>query len=452
MSKLWGGRFKKKTDPRFEEFSSSYRRDVRLLPYELEVDRVHVQALRGCGVLTASEERRLLAAFKSRLKLDPKAEDIHTAVHQAVKAKVGVLADKLHTGRSRNELVGQSTRLYCKEHASRLCGLVRDLQRAWLRLAERHQNVLVPAMTHLQKAQVVSIAHICLAYVEMLERSRMRLEQAIVFSDVCVLGSGALAGVAFPLDQERMAKGLKLSRITPNSYDVSGDRDFLMNVLSCCAFLGTQLSRMAEDLLVDKTRRGSWWEIPAEFCTGSSMMPHKKNPDLIELVRGASGVFIGNLHGFLVTLKGLPTSYNRDLQWDKKFLFDSVETMEELLGTFIRMVSRLKTASSQQIAKDFDDTLYATDLADYLVKKKVPFATAHEQAGRIVMLSESTGVSISRIGPDLLKKIAPAVEGDVVDLFDPAHSVRLKRTRGGTHPNEVRKQIQRWKASLRGTK
>ena len=449
MAKLWGGRFKKATDPAFERFSSSFRSDIRLLPYELEVDRAHVRALRGCRVLTTGEERRLLGALNSRLKLDPRSEDIHTAVHEAVRKKVGALADKLHTARSRNELVSQSTRLYGKEHAAKLHSLVRELQRQWLRLAERHQNVMVPAMTHLQKAQVLSLAHICLAYVEMFERARMRLEQGVIFCDVCVLGSGALAGVTFPLNQKKIMRELKLARIVRNSYDIAGERDFLMNLLSCCAFLGTQLSRIAEDLSVDKTRQGSWWDIPAEFCTGSSMMPHKKNPDLIELTRGAAGIFIGNLHGFLVTLKGLPTSYNRDLQWDKKFLFDSIETMEGLLEAFIRMTSRLRVASPQQIKKNFDDSLYTTDLADYLVKKRVPFGTAHKQVGQIVVLSESKKVSISKIGLDLLKKIAPAIDGDVYDLFDADHSVRLKKTIGSTHPAEIKKQIARWKKELR---
>lgn len=448
MSKLWGGRFKKKMNPRFETFSSSYRWDVRLSSYELEVDRAHVRALRGCGILSAKEEKRLLAALNSRLTLDPSAEDIHTAVQKAVKRKVGALADKMHTGRSRNELVSQSMRLYCKDHALKLHALVRGLQQEWLRQAEKNQKVFVPAMTHMQKAQVVSLSHICLAYVEMLERSRMRLEQAAIFCDVCVMGSGALAGSTFALDQKKMMRQLKLGRIVRNSYDIAGDRDFLLNMLSCCAFLGTQLSRISEDLMIDQTRQGSWWVIPSEFCTGSSMMPHKKNPDLIELTRGAAGVFIGNLHGFLVTLKGLPTSYNRDLQWDKKFLFNSVETMEELLTTFTDMASRLKTASAEQIAKNFDDTLYATDLADYLVKKGVPFASAHEQAGRIVAYFEGR-LPLRDIPLDVLLRFAPAVDKDVENIFDPKHSVYLKKTTGSTNPVEVRRQIARWKKELR---
>ncbi|PIU39710.1 MAG: argininosuccinate lyase [Candidatus Omnitrophica bacterium CG07_land_8_20_14_0_80_50_8] len=455
--KLWGGRFKKRSDPRFERFSSSFRWDRKLLPYDLKIDAVHVRALRRCKVLSAVEEKKLLSAIAAlcksyqngSLRLKEDSEDVHTAVWTKLEQWVGPLADKLHTGRSRNDLVSQSTRLYCKDHAEQILVLAAQFQKAVIQKADAYQGVLIPGMTHLQNAQVLSLGHIFLAYAEMIERSKSTLEAAKVFMDVCVLGSGALAGVTFGLDQKRMARELGLSRVTNNSYDVSGDRDFLLNFLSCLAFFGTQISRIAEDLMIGQLKGFSLVELDQAYCTGSSMMPQKKNADFLELARGAEGVFAGNLIGMMTTLKGLPTSYNRDLQWDKKYIFDSVETCETLLQIFTGIFKTLKI--NEKRAKELlaDESLYATDLADTLVGSGVSFKAAHHQAGQIVSLSEATGIAISKIGLDLLKKIAPRIEGGVYRLFDARHSVRMKKTRGSTHPDEVKKQIKRWKLSLR---
>lgn len=455
-NKLWGGRFKKRTDPQFERFSSSFKWDYRLLPYDLKIDAAHVRALRGCGVLTARESARLLSAIaalgsqerRGTLKLNEAAEDVHSAVHEALRHRVGPLADKLHAARSRNDLVSQSTRLYCKAHALGIISLIRQLQGALVAKAYDWLEVLVPGMTHLQNAQALSLGHIVMAYVEMLERSTRRFELAVEMADICVLGSGALAGVNYPLDQRKIARELGLSRVTDNSYDVAGDRDFALHLASCVAFLGIHLSRMAEDLLIGQTKEFSMMDINEAFCTGSSMMPQKKNADFVELVRGAGGVFVSNLVGFLTVLKGLPTSYNRDLQWDKKFLFDSVENCEEILAILAPLFRALKVNSRRANELLKDESLYATDLADYLVTRGVPFASAHEQVGRIVSFAEKKGLPISKIGFDLLKQFAPAVDGGVYALFDAGHSVKMKKTQGSTHPREVRKQIRAWKKKL----
>ncbi len=457
QKKLWGGRFKKKIDPRFEKFSASLQWDRRLLPYDLQIDAAHIKALKKCGVLTSSESRKLLAAVaalqkagaRGSLKLDPAAEDIHSAIHAEILKKVGTLADKLHTARSRNDLVSQSSRLYCKEHAETIYRLLLNLQEAIVLKAEETQDIFLPGMTHLQNAQVISQGHIFLAYAEMLERSKARFILTKEVSDVCVLGSGALAGVTFALDQKLMARELGLSGITSNSYDVSGDRDFILNFLSACTVLGTHLSRIAEDLMIAQVRGAALIEMDEAFCTGSSMMPQKKNADFAELARSSVGVFAGNLTGFLMTLKGLPTSYNRDLQWDKGYLFDSVEVCEELVGIFIALIRTLRV--NRQRAKELlkDETLYATDLADSLVQKGVPFRTAHEQAGRIVSFAESAGKPISKIGLDLLRSFAPKLDSSVYDLFSPEHSARLKKTIGSTHPSRVRSEIESWKKKLR---
>ena len=455
--KLWGGRFRKKTDPRFEKFSASLCWDSRLLPYDLQIDAVHVQALQKCGVLTAAEAKRLLAGIRALQKRaragswkpSESFEDIHSAIQAELTKRGGSLADKLHTARSRNDLVSQSTRLYCKDHAAKLVGHIRQLQKEIVRKAERYEHTLVPGMTHMQNAQVVSQAHIFLAYAEMLDRARMRLEAARPFFDTLVLGSGALAGVTFALDREWMAKKLGLSNISYNSYDAAGDRDFVLSALSGVVFTGLQLSRIAEDLMIGQTRGFSLVDVDESFCTGSSMMPQKKNADFLELTRGAAGVFTANFVGMLTTLKGLPTSYNRDLQWDKKFLFDSIETCEDILDIFTRMFATLKI-NEKRAAELLDDaSLYATDLADHLAKKGVPFKEAHAQVGRLVSFSEREGVPLQRIGLDILRKFAPSLSGDAYNLFDGAHSVGLKRTSGSTRPSEVKKQIAKWKKILK---
>lgn len=288
-----------------------------------------------------------------------------------------------------------------------------------------------------------------MAYVEMFERAKLRLEAARVLMDVCVLGSGALAGVTFPLDQKGMARELGLARVTSNSYDAAGDRDFLLNFLSSIAFVGIQVSRIAEDLMIGQTKGFAIVELDQAFCTGSSMMPQKKNADFLELARGLAGVFSGNFIGMLSTLKGLPTSYNRDLQWDKKYIFDSVELCEELLQIFAQVFKTLKINAKKAKELLADESLYATDLADYLVGKGVPFREAHHQVGQIVNFAEEKGIPISKIGLNLLKKFAPRVDGHIYDFFDPQHSVKMKKTIGSTNPLEVGKQIKRWKRQLK---
>lgn len=456
--KLWGGRFRKRTDSDFAAFSASLKTDCRLLRYDLRINAAHVKALKKCGVLTAVETKKLLSAISSletqhrmgKLKLDETQEDVHSALQALLKTRVGDLADKLHTGRSRNDLVSQSTRLYCRDNAEAIYSLLIDLQKAIVHKAAEYQAVWVPGLTHLQNAQVVSQAHIFLGYAEMIERAKARFSGGRQFFDVCVLGSGALAGTTFSLDQKMIARELGLSRVTNNSYDVSGDRDFVFNFLSCCFFTALSLSRIAEDLMIAQTRASALMDIDEAFCTGSSMMPQKKNADFLELARGASAVFGANFTGMGLLLKGLPTSYNRDLQWDKKFLFDSSETMQRLLPIFIQLFRTLRVDRARAAELLKDEGLYATDLADYLVRKGVAFSRAHEQAGRLVAFSDKNKTSLSKIGLDILKHFAPKIEADVYDLFDPLHSVRMKKTIGSTHPAEVKKQIAGWKKRLKG--
>jgi len=456
--KLWGGRFKKKTDPHFEKFSASLVWDARLAPYDLKIDAAHVGALKRCGVLRAREAARLLSAIArlekkyrdgSLLSRQKQAEDVHSAIQAELASIAGPLADKLHTARSRNDLVSQSSRLYCKEHAAERVRWITALQKAIVGKAEVFQDVLVPGMTHLQNAQALSQAHIFLSYVEMLERNKQQFALAADFADVCVLGSGALAGVTFRLDQEYLRRRLGLARVTRNSYDVSGDRDFILQFLAAASFLGVTLSRIAEDFMIGQTKGFSLIDIDEAFCTGSSIMPQKKNADFIELARGASGILAGNLAGFLVTLKGLPSSYNRDLQWDKRPLFESSRLTGDLLGIFQGVFATLGLNRARAASLVADDSLYATDLADYLVGKGTPFKRAHDQVGRAVAFSEVKRVPLSRIGLDILKEFMPLADGGIYGIFDARHSVGMKKTRGSTHPAEVARQLRFWKNSLK---
>jgi argininosuccinate lyase len=451
MAKLWGGRFKKKMDPDFEAFSASLKTDVRLLPYDLRVNLAHVKALRKCGVLTRAEAKKLSSTITSITKdrLDPKQEDVHSAVDALLKKRLGELADKLHTGRSRNDLVSQSSRLYVLDHTRKITAQIGDLQKAIVAKAAEYQDMLVPGMTHLQNAQVVSQAHILLSYAEMLGRARSLFRGTLDLHGVCVLGSGALAGTTFGLDQKLYAREFKLSRVTNNSYDVSGDRGFVLDFLHGALTAGIALSRIAEDLMIGQTKGHSLVDVDQAFCTGSSMMPQKKNADFLELLRGLVSSFTADYTGVATLLKGLPTSYNRDLQWDKPFLFDAAEKLEAVLPITTKLFKSLKFDRARAQALLMDETLYATDLADYLVKKGTAFKKAHEQAGRLVSFAEENGVQLSKIGLDIYKKFAPGAQGDVYALFDPKHSVRLKKTQGSTNPVRVKAEIARWKRELR---
>ncbi|MCG3176150.1 MAG: Argininosuccinate lyase [Candidatus Omnitrophica bacterium] len=458
--KLWGGRFTKAPDPVFDRFSASLRWDVRLLAYDLLIDRAQTKALKACGVLNAREASRLISAIDridrdrraGRLVIDPSAEDVHTLVQNELSRVCGPLADKIHTGRSRNDLVSQSSRLYCKEQAGALYGALTQLMTVIVAAAERYRNVLLPGMTHLQNAQVLHLSHILLSYVEMIDRSREQYVTAVEYADVCVLGSGALAGTTFAIDQRLIARELKLSRVTTNSYDVSGDRDHVLQLVYACALTGTHLSRIAEDLMIGQTRPYGIYDIDASLCTGSSMMPQKKNADSAELIRGASGVLQAQLAGVLSVLKGLPTSYNRDLQWDKSFLFTAVETARDVVEVMTRIFATLRVREERAARLLDDESLYATDLADLLVRKGVPFKDAHRKVGRMVLEAESLGCALSALPAAVTRQIAPEIKpGEMAALFGPERSVRLKRTAGSTHPDRVRREIDRWKQQLRRT-
>ena len=455
-AKLWGGRFAKKTDPLVERYTSSIGVDYRLARYDVLGSIAHATMLGRCRIIPSSDSRRIVSGLskilrtieRGRWRPRPGVEDVHTQIQQDLERLIGPAARKLHTARSRNDQVSLDLRLYCREAVERLSEKVRRLQRALLGLAKRYPQAVIPGYTHLQRAQPILLAHQLLAYVEMLARDRERLADARTRIDVLPLGAGALAGTSLPIDRAYVAKLLKFSRVADNSIDAVSDRDFAVELIAALALLGVHLSRLGEDFILWATEEFGILELDDAFATGSSLMPQKKNPDVLELIRGQAGVTIGALTGFLTVLKGLPLSYNRDLQWDKRLVFDTVETSEEALAVLERLVrsSRIRTEGLPRLLES--DALCATDLAEHLVRRGVAFSEAHRIVGALVASVERRGRRLRDVSVEELKRHSPAFDREAIGLLDPRRSVARKRSAGSTNPALVRRALQRWTQRL----
>jgi len=456
MAKLWGGRFKKKgIDPRVMKFTSSLDVDKALAKYDCLSSKIHVQMLAKCGLVSARDRKDLMAALdEASSRIDEGAlhlnghEDIHSAIQGYVEKKAPQAAGKLHTGRSRNEQVVNDVRLYCLDNIKRITGLIEGLQKALVALAEDNTDVMIPGYTHINRAQPVLFAHLMLAYAEMLERDAGRLKDAYERCGVSVMGSGALAGSSLELDRQFVAGKLGLNKVSANSIDSVSDRDFMVEILAALSITAVHLSRMSEDLILYSTPEFGFVTIGEDYCTGSSLMPQKKNPDVLELVRGKSSSVIGSLNSLLVLLKGLPHSYNRDLQEDKKPLFESVELiagMLEMMAGLVATVECNKEAGAKVLEDEF---IYATDIAEYLVRKGLPFCEAHEIVGRIVKHCADKGINISNLSISELQKFSGKIEEDVYGLLNAETSVKNKKTPGSTNPKLVKKEIAGWKKKL----
>lgn len=389
--KLWGGRFKKPTDPVFEAFGRSLESDQRLVHHDLRACTAHVLMLTDGGVIEPEDSDRLVEALRAighdidhGLEIAGSDEDIHSWVERELKTRVGDLASTIRIGRSRNDLVVTDFRLYVMEACKELSLAVRDLQAALLARAESDQQTILPGYTHLQRAQPVLLAHHLLAHFWALERDRTRLARAHHEADCCVLGAGALAGSSWPVEPERTARLLGFSRALDNSLDGVSDRDFALEFLFACATCATHLSRLAEELVLWSTTEFAFVRFDDAWSTGSSLMPQKKNPDPAELVRGKTGLFVGNLIDLLTNLKALPLAYNRDLQQDKPPVFRSREELSACLAVMKGTVETLEFQADRMAAAAADPGLLITDLADLLVRQGLPFAQAHELAGRSV--------------------------------------------------------------------
>ncbi len=458
MKKLWGGRFKAELHESAKKFSYSLTVDHELLGAEIKVSMAHALMLGEVGIISERDAKSLvkglwqvLASLKKKnlCELIGDFEDIHTLIQFELEKKVGKLAKKLHTGRSRNDLVTTSTRVYLKEKIVSVLESVNQFQSSLLGQAEKNRNVIIPGYTHLQRAQVVLIAHHFLAYVEMLERDKSRLLDAQRRMNQCPLGAGALAGSNLPINRAYVSKLLGFERPTANSLDSVSDRDFVIEILSSIAISFMHLSRFAEDLILWNSQEFGFITLDDQFSTGSSLMPHKKNPDMLELVRGKSGEAYGNLMSVLVTMKGLPLAYNRDMQEDKKPLFESLHLLVSSLTVLTGTVKTLKVDDENCKKASKDSFLFATDLLEYLVKKKVPFLEAHHIVGGLVKRALDSHSTLSGLSFEVYQKHSSVFKKDVFDLFDPQNSVSAKSPIGSTKPELVQKQIRIWKERLK---
>jgi argininosuccinate lyase len=449
-NKLWGGRFERPPDKVFYEFQRSFSFDRRLLPYELAVDRAWARALEGAGVLNRDDMHRTIEALEAigaRAAREPAwldaspAEDVHSFVETALVERVGPLGYKLHTGRSRNELVVTDFRLFvrdaCRHTLARLAGLVRAL----VEQASQNLDVPMPGMTHLQHAQPILLSHFLLAHAEAFFRDMERVKAARSSADACPMGSGALAGCALAINRDAVAQELGFSRPTANSLDAASDRDFALDYLYALAVTATHISRLAEDFVLFASQEFGFLLLSDEFSTGSSLMPQKKNPDAWELLRGKTGRIQAALSSLLITLKGLPSSYQRDLQEDKEPLFaahdQAVAILEIAAGA--TAASRFHEARLRQAASD--PALVSTEAADYLVRRGVPFRQAHEIVGKIVREAERVGGSWAALPLEQLKKFSPFFEADLYAALTPEAALAARAVHGGTSPERVREAV-----------
>jgi len=450
--RLWGGRFEREPNAQFDAFQRSFAFDRRLLPYEIAVDRAWAKALEPIGIFTATEVRQTLAALDKiaeRSKTDPAwlesfgatAEDVHHFVEKALVEELGPLGWKLHTGRSRNELVATDFRLFVMDAAAEVQRGLEALLNAFLLQAKANISVPMAGMTHMQHAQPILVSHFLLAHAEAFTRDITRLQNASASADACPMGSGALAGNSFAIDRNAIARELGFSRITANSLDAVSDRDFALDYLFALTGIATHLSRLAEDFVIFASQEFSYVILPDEYSTGSSLMPQKKNPDFWELIRGKTGRITGALISLLTTLKGLPTSYQRDLQEDKEALFAAHDQVEEMVWVAMGALAATKFNAERLRAVASNPNLFATDAADYLVHKGVPFRQAHDLIGKVLREAERQGKPWTKLSIEDVQKISPLFEKDFLDGPSVEDVIANKIVPGGTAPESVRAAI-----------
>lgn len=458
----WGGRFSTGPADLMLQFSESVSFDRRLAPFDVAGSKAHSAMLAHVGLITAKERDAIHAGLDAilaeieagKFTWDTKLEDVHMNIEQALTKRVPAAA-KLHTARSRNDQVATDMRLFFKHACAALQARILGAERALFDAAERLRDVLIPGYTHLQRAQPVSIAHHLFAWLEMLERDRQRLGDVADHANWCPLGSGAIAGTTLPIDREFTAKALGFvdtkgrPRVTQNSMDTVADRDVFIEFASACALLGVHFSRIAEDLILWSSAEFKFVELPDAFCTGSSLMPQKKNPDSCELLRGKSARLQGNLHTLLTLAKGLPLTYNRDLQEDKPPVFDSFDQALLCADVLAGTLAGMKANEERCAAAVADPALLATDLADYLVLKGVPFREAHHAVGAVVRLAEQKGVALNRLSDGEVKSVHAAFADDWSEVFDVKRALAKRTGTGMPGPKQLAKQFARWKKLLK---
>ncbi len=443
---LWGGRFTQAADTRFKEFNDSLRFDYRLAEQDIVGSIAWSKALLSVGVLSAEEQQKLELAL-NELKLevmeDPHqilrsdAEDIHSWVEQQLISKVGDLGKKLHTGRSRNDQVATDLKLWCRQQGQQLLIALDRLQSQMVQVAKQHQGTVLPGYTHLQRAQPVTFAHWCLAYVEMFERDYSRLSDALQRLDTCPLGSGALAGTAYPIDREQLAHNLGFHRATRNSLDSVSDRDHVMELMSVASISMLHLSRLAEDMIFYNSGESNFIELADTVTSGSSLMPQKKNPDALELIRGKTGRVYGALAGMMMTVKAQPLAYNKDMQEDKEGLFDALDTWNDCMEMAALCFDGIKVNGERTLEAAKQGYANATELADYLVAKGIPFREAHHIVGVAVVGAIAKGCALEELSLQELQEFSDVIDNDVYDILTIESCLEKRSALGGVSPKQV---------------
>ncbi len=445
---MWGGRFTDKTDPSFAAFNNSFRFDQRLFGADVVASIAYSQALEHANVISAEEGTQIRNALNKILENgctdDSRYEDVHSFVEARLVELTGDAGRKLHTGRSRNDQVATDFRIWVRQAIDALRDVVRNTQTSLLDFAEANRDVVIPGYTHLQRAQPVLLAHWALAYFEMLERDRDRLVDTRSRVNVMPLGSAALAGTSFPIDREALAKSLGFESVSLNSLDAVSDRDFCIEFLGACSLIMVHLSRLAEDVILYATSEFGFFELGDAIATGSSLMPQKKNPDSMELVRGKAGRVFGDLAGLLATLKGLPLAYNKDMQEDKEAVFDAFDTVMSSLQVTSTVLGNISVKTGIALG----GYMNATELADYLVRKGMPFREAHEVVGKIVMQAIEEGTQIEDLK---LESISPLIQADVYEALSLESTLSAKSRIGGTARASVFEALGKARDALAGS-
>ncbi|HMU34268.1 MAG TPA: argininosuccinate lyase [Pyrinomonadaceae bacterium] len=454
---LWGGRFTAPPDETFAEFNDSFRFDQRLFAADVTASVAHANGLQRAGIISSEEAGSIVTGLKALLNEagehaayfgTAKAEDVHSFIEAKLIEKIGDTGRKLHTGRSRNDQVATAFRLWCRDEVDAAVVLIRRVECSLVGLATRHPDAVIPAYTHLQRAQPVLFAHWCLAYFEMLERDVERFEQTRKRLNVMPLGSGAVAGTGFPIDRDAVAKELGFDKVTANSLDGVSDRDFTVDICSAASLLMVHLSRLAEDMILYASTEFGLITLSDAVSSGSSLMPQKKNPDALELLRGKAGRVFGSNFSLLTMLKGLPLAYNKDMQEDKEAVFDTIDTVNISLRAaevILDNTSLNEAASSRAAATGY---LNATDLADYLVEKGMPFRSAHEAVGKAVLFAIKKGCELNELALGDLRQFSDLIEEDVFDRLSIEASLAARSAVGGTSPERVREALAAAKAKL----
>jgi argininosuccinate lyase len=455
-TKLWGGRFSGKTAASVEAFTASIHYDCRLYRQDIAGSLAHAKMLVRQGLITAEEGEQIqkgLAAIAQEIEqgvfvFRPELEDIHMNIEKALVDKIGPAGAKLHTARSRNDQINLDLRLYLLEETDRLVELLAGVRKSFVKLARRYLGAVMPGYTHLQRAQPVLISHHMLAYYEMFGRDQERLRDCAKRINVLPLGAAALAGTGLPIDREFVAAELGFPAVSANSMDTVGDRDFAVEFVAACALIQLHLSRLSEELVLWSSSEFGFVELADSFCTGSSIMPQKKNPDIPELIRGKSGRVVGNLMALLTMLKGLPLTYNRDLQEDKEPVFDTLDTVSQGLAIAAELLANMKFNTAR--LEDATKTGYmtATDLADYLVRKNVPFRQAHAIVGRTVAYCVQKKKELIELALDELRQFSEAIDEDVFAVLTVKGSVDSRRSTGGTSIVRVKEALARAEREL----